>query len=172
LETLDIGSAAYEYTKWRWPVFPLARHGKAPAIPKTKGGKGFKDATTDSTRIEKWWDRHPDHNIGLATGHMFDVIDIDTKDSDGNPSSAGVMSFMELLESGKIPECHGVAITASGGTHLFVKATGKGNYAGIRPGIDYRGLGGYVVAAPSTLGRPGRSYSWLVEPSPIIKGGK
>jgi hypothetical protein len=32
-------------------------------------------------------------------------------------------------------------------------------------------LGGYVVGPPSTLGKPGRDYTWLVEPSPIIKGG-
>lgn len=170
VKVLDLGSAAYEYTTWDWPVFPLARHGKVPAIPKRKGGNGYKDATTDSKRIEKYWGKHPDHNIGLATGHAFDVIDVDTKDSDGNPSNEGIKSFMQLLQAHKIPECHGVAITASGGMHLYVKPTGKGCFAGIRPGIDYRGKGGYVVAPPSTLGKPGREYTWLVEPSPIIKG--
>jgi hypothetical protein len=171
IKVLDLGSAAYEYACWDWPVFPLAHHGKAPAIPKRKGGKGFKDATTDAKRIEKWWGRHPDHNIGLATGHMFDVIDVDTKDSDGNPTPQGINSLMKLLEDHKVPTCHGVAVTASGGMHLYVKPTGKRSYAGIRPGIDYRGLGGYVVAPPSTLGRAGREWTWLVEPSPIIKGG-
>lgn len=167
---LELADAAMTFTEWGWPVFPLTKHAKTPAIPKRKGGKGFKDATTDTARIKKWWTRHPDHNIGLATGHRFDVIDIDTKDSDGNPSPEGVRSFMQLLESHDLPQCHGIAVTASGGMHLYVKPTGKGNFAGIRTGIDYRGLGGYVVAPPSTLGAPGRSYTWLVEPSPIIKG--
>jgi len=27
-----------------------------------------------------------------------------------------------------------------------------------------------VVAPPSTLGAPGRAYSWLTDPSPVIKG--
>src|SRR4051794_31427716 len=72
VSVLDLGAAAYEYTKWDWPVFPLSTGGKAPAIPKRKGGKGFKQATTDSKRIEAWWSRHPTHNIGLATGHAFD----------------------------------------------------------------------------------------------------
>ena len=168
---LDLGCAAVDYTKWDWPVFPLGAKSKVPAIPKRKGGKGFKDATTDTSRIEAWWGRHPDHNIGLATGHEFDVIDVDTKDSDGNPDPAGVMSLMELIDAGSIPECHAVAITASGGMHLYVKPTGKGCFAGIRKGIDYRGKGGYVVAPPSTLKAKGRQYVWLVEPSPIIKGG-
>lgn len=169
---IDFQSAAMEYGSWEWPVFPLATNSKAPAIPKSKGGKGFKQATTDVERLKVWWRRHETHNIGLATGHMFDVIDVDTKDNKGNRSPVGVQSFMKLLETQHdLPECHGIAVTGSGGTHLYVKATGKGNFAGIRPGVDYRGMGGYVVAPPSTLGAPGRSYTWLVEPSPIIKGG-
>ena len=164
---LDIGSMAVQYASWGWPVFPLATKSKVPAI---KGGKGFKDATTDRKRIEKWWTKHPDHNIGLATGHRFDVIDIDTKDSDGKPTEVGINSFMEALRTNKIPHTHAVAVTASGGMHLYVKPTGRGNYAGVYPGIDYRGLGGYVVAPPSLLDGPGRTYTWLTEPSPIIKG--
>lgn len=167
---IDLQTAAMDYASWGWPVFPLGARAKAPAIPKSKGGKGFKQAHTDVERIKVWWRKNPDHNIGLATGHGFDVIDIDTKDSDGNPSSAGVNSLMQLLQEHKIPECHGVAVTASGGMHLYVKATGKGNFAGLRPGVDYRGKGGYVVAPPSRLKTKGSNYNWLIEPSPIIKG--
>jgi hypothetical protein len=185
---VDLQSAAMEYASWGWPVFPLAKHSKTPAIPKRKGGKGFKDATTDVDRIKRWWHRHPDHNIGIATGHAFDVLDIDTKDSDGNPSPLGVMSFQEMLHNKsfrhtvkcraaqrttckcKPKEVHAVAVTASGGMHLYVKPTGKGSFAGIKPGVDYRGLGGYVVAPPSRLVGPGRGYTWLTEPSPILKG--
>jgi Bifunctional DNA primase/polymerase, N-terminal len=38
---------------------------------------GVKDATTNRARILAWWTRHPHANIGLATGHAFDVLDID-----------------------------------------------------------------------------------------------
>jgi hypothetical protein len=41
-----------------------------------------------------------------------------------------------------------------------VRATGLGNGARIAPGIDYRGRGGYVVAAPSIV--DGRRYGWVV----------
>ena len=38
---------------------------------------GVKDATTNRARILAWWTRHPQANIGLATGHTFDVLDVD-----------------------------------------------------------------------------------------------
>lgn len=156
---------AVAYAKAGWPVFPLGVHSKKPAIPKNKGGNGLLDATTDYTRIDRWWKTHPHHNIGLATGRCFDVIDID-------PRSGGVQSFLKLLNTQRLPNIHGVAVTASGGMHLYVKPTRRGNHAGVRPGIDYRGLGGYVVAPPSTLGPRGRSWAWMTIPSPIIKGSE
>jgi hypothetical protein len=174
-QSTALANAAMQYAEWGWKVFPLARNSKRPAIPKDKGGNGFLDATNDVERICRWWSRHPDHNIGLATGHLFDVVDID-------PGAGGAQSVTELLRGNKIPLVHGVVATAGSektrtepfrpsGMHLYVKATGKGNFAGLRPGIDYRGLGGYVVAPPSTLGSRVRSWSWAVGPSPNIKGG-
>ncbi|HJT94429.1 MAG TPA: bifunctional DNA primase/polymerase, partial [Mycobacterium sp.] len=71
--------AAVQYAKWGWPVFPIMAWGKKPAISKEQGGNGFKDATTDTDRVRRWWEQHPDHNIGIATGHLFEVIDVDTE---------------------------------------------------------------------------------------------
>lgn len=148
--------AATTYAKWGWHVFPLKAQTKRPATR-----RGFKDATTDVTRIAAWWTRHPDHNIGLSTGHTFDVIDVDV------PS--GVQSYQQLMIDGKIPDIHGQVATSSGGLHLYVKTSGDGNSAGFIPGIDYRGDGGYVVAPPSTLGQSHRTWSWITPPSPAIK---
>lgn len=169
----QLARAAEWYASWGWPVFPLKPvgtrcHGgnkcktlcQCPKTPATKNG--FKDATTESEQIDEWWSAHPNYNIGLATGHLFDGIDID-------PRSGGVQSFLKLLSQKRIPDVHGVAVTASGGMHLYIKATGKGNSAGWMPGMDHRGRGGYVIAPPSTLGAPGRSWSWMSMPSPVIK---
>jgi hypothetical protein len=38
---------------------------------------GLKDATCNRARILAWWTRHPQANIGLATGHRFDILDVD-----------------------------------------------------------------------------------------------
>jgi hypothetical protein len=164
--------AAVYYAKIGWPVFPLRPAGtscrggdkckplcQCPKTPATHNG--FKDATTDVVVVDEFWSKASNHNIGLATGHLFDVIDID-------PRHGGVQSFLKLLEEKVIPDIHAVAATASGGMHLYVPPTGRGNHAAVRPGIDYRGLGGYCVAPPSTLGAPERSWSWMTVPSPRI----
>ena len=149
--------AAHTYASWGWPVFPLMPREKRPATR-----NGFKAATTNADQIEDWWTRLPDCNIGLPTGINFDVIDVDVPD--------GWKSLQAMLAAGLPWDVHGKAVTASGGMHLLIPpAEGRGNKAGIMPGIDIRGTGGYIVAAPSTLGKPGRAWSWLVQPSPHIK---
>lgn len=182
--------AAMQYAQWGWRVFPLAQNNKRPAIHnahsekdplrgKCKGecgkpGHGVLDATSDPDRIHLWWTRNPNLNIGLATGFLFDVIDVD-------PSHGGAESLAKLLAANRIPMVHGIVATAgfdgntrdphrAPGLHLYIKAIGRGNAAGVLPGVDYRGRGGYVVAPPSTLGSRVRSWSWAVEPSPEIKG--
>jgi Bifunctional DNA primase/polymerase, N-terminal len=49
-----------------------AKHPLGALVP-----HGVKDATTNRARILAWWTRHPQANIGLATGHRFDVLDVD-----------------------------------------------------------------------------------------------
>lgn len=147
--------AALRYASWQWPVFPLKPKAKQPATR-----NGFKDATTDPDRIRKWWNTHPDSNIGLPTGLAFDVIDIDVPE--------GATALNRLIVDDVIPEVHGQVATSSGGLHLYILPTSGGNRAGLLPGIDYRGRGGYVVAPPSTLGSVGRAWSWISAPSPVI----
>jgi len=158
--------SALTYARWGWPVFPLRARSKQPATR-----NGFKNATTDEDRIRAWWAQHPDANIGLPTGIMFDVIDIDVPH--GPPSLAHILESTVDHRTGRglLPDAHGVCATASGGAHYYIRAQGGGNKTRIMPGIDTRGAGGYVVAPPSTLGERGRSWSWTVAPSPAIKAG-
>lgn len=149
--------AALTYARWGWPVFPLKPESKQPATR-----NGFKNATTDTDQIRAWWTTTPDANIGLPTGQAFDVIDIDPP--------VGVMSHDRLLTEDLLPDVHGRVTTASGGVHYYIAASGDGNRAGILPGVDYRGLGGYVVAPPSRLDVRWRSWSWSVKPSPVLTG--
>jgi Bifunctional DNA primase/polymerase, N-terminal len=38
---------------------------------------GLREATTNRARILAWWTQQPQANVGLATGHRFDVLDLD-----------------------------------------------------------------------------------------------
>lgn len=147
--------AALKYASWGWKVFPLHPKSKAPAT-----SHGFKDATTDPERIHRWFKQRPDCNIGLPTGHHFDVIDIDLPD--------GPDTYERMLQAEVIPDVHGQVSTSSGGRHLYIKPLGDGNLTRVLPGVDWRGAGGYVVAPPSTLGD--KSWTWITHPSPVITG--
>lgn len=146
-----LGRSALWYAQQGWPVFPLLPGMKEPYIK-----NGLNGATTDLERIRSWWAKHPDSNIGLTTGGTFDVIDVD-----------GPEGIKSLSETTDLPDMHGRVGTPRG-FHLYVKATGHGNRAGMKPGIDYRGKGGYVVAPPSRIDF--KQYKWLMQPSPEIRG--
>lgn len=136
---------AVAYAERGWPVFPCKPGSKIPATP-----NGVKDATCDLDRITKWWTRHPDCNLALATGGVADVVDIDDWDQ-------AIESLQKLWEDAGSPEgflsdvgAHGPAvITPSGGCHLYVAPAGLKNSVKRIPGIDIRGTGGYVVLPPS-----------------------
>jgi Bifunctional DNA primase/polymerase, N-terminal len=76
-ERVDHLAAALRYASQGVPVFPLAPRSKFPLISAANGGHGLHDATTDAAQIQAWWMAHPTANIGLRTGVVFDVIDLD-----------------------------------------------------------------------------------------------
>jgi len=54
-------------------------------------------------------------------------------------------------------------MTPGGGVHDYFLPTGLGNRVGFIPGCDWRGAGGYVIAAGST-GANGAEYEWAIGP--------
>jgi hypothetical protein len=139
LNSESLGWAAYFYAQAGIPVHPLKPGSKEPATP-----HGFKDASTDLRLVREYWRDHADHNIGLATGHKFDVLDVDIKS--GQP---GEESLERLRVVGLLVGVWGAAKTPSGGRHLLFLPSGDGNHTNPASGLDFRGIGGYIVAAPS-----------------------
>lgn len=123
-------------------------------------GHGLHDATGDVDTVKAWWRRWPQANIGLRTGITFDVIDVDVEHHADPPKPNGYLALADLRERGALPEVLGRVFTSRGGAHLYVPVTGRGNKAGLYPGIDYRGAGGYVVAPPSRSPVAGRMWMW------------
>jgi hypothetical protein len=143
--------AALAYGRSGYPVFPLVPRSKRPLISVANGGHGLHDATTDAAQIRAWWSAHPFANIGLRTGIAFDVVDLD---------SEAAVDALEVARDGRERIC-GPVVTTAHGFHYFVLPTGLGNRAGVMPGVDYRGAGGFVVAPPSV--HPSRvRYRWIV----------
>jgi bifunctional DNA primase/polymerase-like protein len=140
-------SAALWYAENGLRVFPVMPRSKQP-YPRSRG---CHDATDEITRVRAWWEERPDANIGIATGFVVDVIDIDGLQ--GNISLARDLLVDPTMEDpyNGLPVVFGsVATPRPGGRHLYIAADeSKRNRAGMRPGIDYRGRGGYVVAPPS-----------------------
>lgn len=79
--------AALGYARRGIRVFPLVPNRKIPLIPKSRGGNGLLDATTDVGQIQAWWTACPDANIGIATGvgSGVAVLDLDVKPDRGPP---------------------------------------------------------------------------------------
>ncbi len=147
---VSLHSAALWYAGYGLRVFPLTPRSKVPL----KGSNGCLGATTDPDLINKWWAGNPHANIGLATGHTFDVVDVDGAAGHVNWSREFGDTWADLTVLGI------VSTPRPGGLHLYVeKREGMRNGAGLLDGVDYRGAGGYVVAPPS-VNEQG-AYVWV-----------
>jgi hypothetical protein len=119
---------------------PLVRH-------------GIHDATTDPAQLERWWRRWPHANLGLTTGIVFDALDVD--------GPAGLAALRQLARTVDLRLPGPLVATGGGGWHHWFAPTGLGN----RPPrgvshVDWRGIGGCVLAPPSRH-VSGGTYRWL-----------
>jgi hypothetical protein len=124
---------------------------------------GANDAATHPAQLERWWRRWPQANVGLATGIVFDVLDID--------GPAGLTALRQLAGTVDLRFPGPLVATGGGGWHVWFAPTGRGN----RPPrgltqVDWRGKGGCVLAPPSRHSS-GRTYRWLVslDQAPLVE---
>jgi hypothetical protein len=122
---------------------------------------GCKDASQDPETIAKWFTKHPDANVGLATGLGIVVIDID------GPEGEAVLNS-EQKKLGQLPET--MEVTTGKGRHLYYRKPLDTVISNSKPKhwkkIDIRGDGGYVVTPPS-LHVSGRRYEFVNESNPV-----
>ena len=143
------------------PVFPCEAGGKRPLT-----ADGFLEATTDGARIRRWWSRWPNANVAIPTGERSGLLVLDVDAGEGTDS----MALLELSR-GQPPKTS-CAATGGGGVHLYfrypslqeLRVAGlytqqvRNNQGLLGYGLDVRGEGGYVVAAPSSTAR---AYRWI-----------
>lgn len=142
---------------------PTGKCGNPGKCPRVAWGS---KSTVDPATIKKWWGnawRDVDvetgeivynvPNIGIDCGKSgLLVFDADTYKKIADLSDLLTWDDRETV----------TVITQGGGEHLIYDRQGKpyGNATkGLPPGIDIRGVGGYVVAVPS-IGKSGRRYCY------------
>lgn len=154
---------ALRYASSGWPVFPCWPGEKSPLAEHVAGRPdqvqgaphGFHDATTDQQLIHTWWSLWPNANLAWPTGpRTADVLDIDVR-----PSGTGWAALIKLKRHGLLPPPLAAVQTPSGGLHLYFPGTSQPS--GSLPGhfLDFKAVGGYVLAPPSTIN--GHPYSWV-----------
>jgi len=142
---------ALKYASLGWQVFPLMPCQKIP-FP---GTHGVKDATADEVQIRTWWEKWPNANIAIACGKASNiyVVDVDVTEAGDVNGHESLKEFPALPETIK-------QNTPRGGFHAFYFTDDSpANRNSFRPGIDIRGNGYYVVAAPSVHPNGGK-YVW------------
>jgi hypothetical protein len=165
-----LGDAALAYARWGFRVLPLHHPvqtrsrsqsggvgcscgdpGCGPVGKHPRTRNGLHDATRDPAQVASWWRRWPEANIGLVTGELADVLDVD--------GSAGRAALRRWAAQHDL-HLDGPLVRSGSGWHYYLTATGSGNRAGLLEQVDWRGRGGYVVAPPS-LHANGTRYRWL-----------
>lgn len=136
-------------------LFPIkANQKKPPLIVEWE-----KSSSNDIKRIKRWQADFPNCNFGIDCGTSgLTVLDVDVKKKDGN------VALAELdLEHG-IPKTFTVS-TPTGGRHLYTAGV-AGNRVNFVPGLDARGVNGYVLAPGS---RVERKFYEIIDDSPVAR---
>ncbi|WP_426751575.1 bifunctional DNA primase/polymerase [Myxococcus sp. Y35] len=134
---------------------PVKQRGKHPRLSRWQDR-----GTRDPQEIASWWGKWKDGNVGIVTGEESGIFALDV-----DPENGGRDSLAALVDKyGPLPRTTR-AMTGSGGDHYLFRwpEGGVSNTANkVGPGLDVRGTGGQIVAAPSVSGRG--QYRWILPP--------
>jgi AAA domain/Bifunctional DNA primase/polymerase, N-terminal/Primase C terminal 1 (PriCT-1) len=105
--------------------------------------------------IKRWWSKWADANVGIVTGAVSGLVVIDL---DSVEAKERLKTLVPDFNLAVVPRSR-----TGKGWQLFFKHPGVNiaNRAGVIPGLDVRGDGGYVVAPPS-IHTNGKTYKWEV----------
>ncbi len=126
--------------------------GKHPRI-----GKWTEKASKNPAIIRGWWQRWPDSAVGIVTGPLSAVAVLDVDRNSGGFESLGALEEVH----GKLPGTLSQA-TGGGGRHYlfqYPESALKNSAGALGSGLDIRGVGGFIVAAPSPH-VSGGTYAW------------
>lgn len=144
--------AALKYHEKGMSVFPVNPNTKKPLVE----WKKYQTERPTIDQLHAWFDR-TNNGIAIVTGKISDtfVVDFDRY----KPGFSEEDALKLIPDSINAPTVQ----TMNKGQHLYFRnpEINASIMAGVAPGIDYRGEGGYVVAPPSRS-MTGAEYTWLV----------
>jgi putative DNA primase/helicase len=147
----------------RWPVVPLhwpigvgrcscgRECGSVGKHPMTRNG--VRDASTDFATVAAWFARWPDANYAVCAGRAAGLTVLDVDGPEGEASLEAL-----VRAHGALPET--AEVSTGRGMHVYLRwVEGSTNRARVRPGLDVRTDGGYVVG-PGSVHGSGAVYEW------------
>lgn len=144
--------AALKYYEKGMSVFPVNPNTKKPLVE----WKKYQTERPTIEQVHAWFDR-TSNGIAIVTGKISDtfVVDFDRY----KPGFSEETALQLIPDSVHAPTVK----TMNNGQHMYFRnpEINASIMAGIAPGIDYRGEGGYVVAPPSKS-ITGAEYTWVV----------
>lgn len=121
-------------------MFPCIAGTKVPAT-----ARGFHDATTDISIIDKWWADDPHMNVAFSPHTVgLGIVDID-----GDEGEASWQKWQ--AENGEFPPTYTVR-TPRGGRHLYYRGILPATQSKLGVHVDTRGVGSYALVPPSRVG--------------------
>jgi hypothetical protein len=164
-ELSAIGKAALDIaTSNNWRVFPCSPLNKGPMIPKSEGGHGFKDATSEPNVIIEMWTKYPNAMIGVATGAAsgFFAVDLDKKPNMGD----GLSTWRQWEIDAKVdPVVTRQHKTPSTGRHMlfcYIPGVSSVPLGKLGEGVEIKGDGGYIIVPPSVMS-DGAEYKCITD---------
>ena len=147
MQNSNIKDQALSLREIGWSIIPIGSD-KKPLVK----WEDYQKRIASIKEVEEWFEQWPNANIGVVTGSISKLIVVDVDPRHGGTN--------ELFKDYNTP----CSQTGGGGWHYyFTSDTFITNRAGVTPGIDIRGEGGYVIAPPSHHSSGG-SYQWLISP--------
>ena len=136
-----------------WSLVPLEPRGKRARV----SWKQYQSVPASGDTVREWLERWPDANPGVITGRVSGLVVLDVDGAEGEAS----------LQDKEMPVTPYVC-TAKGRHYYFAyPALSEGQRiitdAGVLPGLDSRGDGGYVVG-PGAIHETGVIYEWGMAP--------
>ncbi|MBP7766581.1 MAG: bifunctional DNA primase/polymerase [Syntrophaceae bacterium] len=142
----DFYHAAMDNTRRGFSIIPV-RPDKKPYIQWAE----YQKRKPTEEEIKHWSVKWPKAMIGIVTGEISNlfVVDCDTLE--------GFEAVQQLLPDSLVTP---IVRTPRGGWHIYFLYPGNLTIAaGIMPGVDIRGEGGYIIAPPS-INAEGKAYAW------------